>query len=284
MKKIYKFIIIFLILYICFLCSNPWTLEMNKYKVYSYIEPKFKLKTMLYEYEELKTINEFPIIIKPNIYSRLSTDTSKISNKIELEEYIKRIKNNQNYIVQEFYPSKYEVGVLYEKNPLNKKGKIISIVLKQKYNDVWKPLSCVNILKKENVCVNKDRSDLITKELNETIEYISSKVPSFYTGRYDIGFDNIEDFKKGKNFKIFELNGNGSIDLRMSITELEFNKNNFYKFFYILRFIFSRMLFGFINLTIHKKKCTQILLETKERFEMIFNENELSWLITPSFA
>lgn len=281
MKKV-NIAIIFFIIYICFLCSNPWTLDMTKYKVYSYIEEEFKLKTILCEYNQIKSLENFPVILKPNMYSRHSTGIFKIENKTELKNIENKLVSKQNYIVQEFYKSKYEVGVLYEKNPLCKKGKIISIVLKQKYNNYWEPLQCGNIIIKQNPCYLIDRPDLITKELNETIERISSNIPKFYVGRYDIGFDDIEDFKKGKNFKIFELNGNGSIDLRNVVTDLKLD--NFYKLIYFLRFIIVRIIFGFINLIINKHECAKIFFETTERTKMLLNANEISWIISPSFA
>ena len=282
MKKSY-IILIILILYLCYLVSNPWTLNMNKYNVYKYIDSKYSLKTKLFKYNELKNINEFPIIIKPAMYSGHSTNVYKISNSKELNDVIKKLTNNQKYIVQEFYNSKYEVGLLYEKNPLIKNGKIISIVLKKKYNSEWKPLNCDNILYKKNVCYNFNREDLITKELSDVIIHISNNIPNFNVGRYDIGFDNIEDFKNGKNFKIFELNGNSGSDIRCNFTNYNIDKNNFNNILYLIRFIIVRILYGFINLIINKHNCIIILFETFERLKLLCNSNEISHILSPSF-
>ena len=281
MKTITIIIVTILISYLCFLVANPWTLNMDKYNVYKHIDKNNSLKTMLYDYEELININEFPIIIKPNMYSGHGTDVYKIDNKIELENVLKKIKNNQQYIVQEFYDSKYEVGLLYEKNPLSDNGKIISIVLKQKYNSEWEPLSCDNIIYKKNVCFLMNKDDLITKELSYTINNISKNIPKFNVGRYDIGFNSIDEFKKG-NFKIFELNGNAGADLRCNFTSYKI-KDNIINIFYLLRFFIVRIYYGFINLIINKYECAIILSETLKRIKLVYNANEISHILSPSF-
>ena len=273
---------IILILYLCFLVANPWTLNMNKYNIYKYICKEHSLETMLYNYDDLININEFPIIIKPNIYSGHGTDVYKIDNKDELKNIIKKIKNKQEYIVQEFYNNKYEVGLLYEKNPLSEKGKIISIVLKQKYTNEWKPLRCDNIMYKKNICSYVNREDLITEELSCVIDNISKNIPNFNVGRYDIGFNDIDEFKKGK-FKVFELNGNTSIDLRCNFTNYNINKDNINNILYLLRFIIVRIYYGFISLIINKYECCIILSEMLKRIKLIFNANEISHVLSPSF-
>jgi hypothetical protein len=282
MKNIIVIITIILILYFYFLIANPWTLNMNKYNVYKYIDKNHSLETTLYKYEELININKFPIIIKPNMYSGHGTDVYKVDNKDELKNIIKKIKNNQEYIVQEFYNNKYEVGLLYEKNPLSEKGKIISIVLKQKYNKEWKPLSCNNIMYKKNVCSYVNREDLITKELSCVINNISKNIPNFNVGRYDIGFNDIDEFKKGK-FKVFELNGNTGIDLRCNFINYNIDEKNINNILYLLRFIIVRVYYGFISLIINKYECCIILSETLKRIKLIFNANEISHILSPSF-
>src|SRR5216117_186017 len=49
-----------------------------------------------------------------------------------------------------------------------------------------------------------------TDALERVIENISRKVPGFFIGRYDIRYENEEDFKQGRNFQIVELNGASS--------------------------------------------------------------------------
>ena len=56
-------------------------------------------------------------------------------------------------------------------------------------------------------CIFRDGGHLRTDALERVIENISRKVPGFYIGRYDIRYENEEDFKQGRNFQIVELNG-----------------------------------------------------------------------------
>jgi hypothetical protein len=219
---------------------------MNKYKVYQYIDDNYKLKTELYKYSELQSITNFPVIIKPALYSCHGSNVSVITNQKELK-YIYEVTNKQDYIVKEYYPAKYEVGVLYEKNPLSEKGNVVSVVLKHKLKYGFYPLNCDNILLNKGICKYIDKPDWITDELIESIRNISDKVPNHYVGRYDIGFNNVDDFKKGINYKIFELNGNTGIDLRITISDV-FDFNNIKKIMLLLRFIFIRVMFGFINI------------------------------------
>jgi hypothetical protein len=41
----------------------------------------------------------------------------------------------------------------------------------------------------------------------EQFEKISSSIPNFYYGRYDIKYNTFEEMENGKNIKIVELNG-----------------------------------------------------------------------------
>ena len=86
------------------------------------------------------------------------------------------------------------------------------------------------------------RTEWITPQLTDTINKISKNIPNFYAGRYDIRFDNIEDFKEGRNFKILELNCTMGYDLRIP-TERSYIKG----VYYLLSWIGMRLLIGFIN-------------------------------------
>ena len=48
---------------------------------------------------------------------------------------------------------------------------------------------------------------LHTEALERVIDEISRKVTGFFIGRYDLRYENDEDFKQGRNFQIVELNG-----------------------------------------------------------------------------
>lgn len=52
-----------------------------------------------------------------------------------------------------------------------------------------------------------DGSDLITPDLSVKIDEIIRNFEGFYFGRFDVIAKSEEDLKKGKNFRIIELNG-----------------------------------------------------------------------------
>jgi hypothetical protein len=56
-------------------------------------------------------------------------------------------------------------------------------------------------------CIFRDGMHLHTKALESVIDEISQKLSGFFIGRYDIRYENVEDFKLGRNFRIVELNG-----------------------------------------------------------------------------
>ena len=58
-------------------------------------------------------------------------------------------------------------------------------------------------------CIFRDGGHLQTAR-SSGVQNISRKVPGFYIGRYDIRYENEEDFKQGRNFQIVELNGASS--------------------------------------------------------------------------
>ncbi|MGB0953163.1 MAG: alpha/beta fold hydrolase [Planctomycetota bacterium] len=52
-----------------------------------------------------------------------------------------------------------------------------------------------------------DRNDLLTPALEAAIREISSRLPGFHMGRYDLRVPSIEDLQAGENLSILELNG-----------------------------------------------------------------------------
>jgi hypothetical protein len=56
-------------------------------------------------------------------------------------------------------------------------------------------------------CIFRDGIHLRTEALERVIDKISHKMTGFFVGRYDVRYENEEDFKAGRNFQIVELNG-----------------------------------------------------------------------------
>jgi glutathione synthase/RimK-type ligase-like ATP-grasp enzyme len=254
---------------------------MTKYHIYNYINNEYKLKTLLLNKKKLNNNYDYPFIIKPVYCNGSNNGVSLIKSKYELTEYLSKSCDNY-FMIQEYYYPKYEVGVLYEKLPFNQKGEIISIVLKNKDSKTWKPVKCKNI--SNNETINCDNiTNIITPELTKTINNISNNIPNFYAGRYDIGFDNFDDLKNGKNFKIYELNGVMGFDLRFLYTDKNL-LNNISKTILLIRWTLIRILIGFINLLSLNINLLDILKNTNNRYNDAVKCNNFGKLIQPSSA
>lgn len=145
---------------------------------------------------------------------------------------------------QEFVDSNYEVGILYERNPLHKKGEIKSIIMRKFLKN--------NKFKLENKCLFiYERTDfvnlnhLITPKLIRIIDNISKKILNFYLGRYDIRAHSLEDVTNG-NFYILEANGTMGFDLNYQCYKN--NYINLYAFLKKMRWVFIRIYYGLINI------------------------------------
>jgi len=248
--KVLTFILVIIIFYfvtsILFFSVNIWDNTVSKFTIYKYFPDKNRLKTYLLDINNLSTL-KFPYIIKPTICSGTSNNVALINNDKDLTKYINNIKKDEIYIVQQFYKSKYEIGVLYEKIPYLNDGNIISIVMKKNQSKQWKPLKCGNIKNIESTICNNITKKFENSKFSNIIREISSKIPGFNAGRYDIGFENIDDLNNGK-FYIYELNGVMGFDLRSNMTVTENISETIQKIYYSLRWLGTRYLIGLLNL------------------------------------
>lgn len=183
----------------------------------------------------------FPFAVKPDIGER-GKDVKLLENLTELEKYLAETK--ENIILQEFAGGE-EVSVFYYRYPNEPKGKIYSITEKRFPFVVGDGVSDIEELilqDKRAVCLakiyleqNHDRLFEVPKQgekiqivevgthsrgaifldgawmktdaLEQKIDEICRGVEGFYFGRFDIRINSFEDFKRGENFKIIELNG-----------------------------------------------------------------------------
>lgn len=56
-------------------------------------------------------------------------------------------------------------------------------------------------------CIFRDGMHLYTETLERVFDRISQRLSGFFIGRYDVRYENEENFKAGRNFQIVELNG-----------------------------------------------------------------------------
>jgi membrane protein DedA with SNARE-associated domain len=147
-------------------------------------------------------------------------------------------------ILQEYAPGQ-EFGVFYVRHPDSSRGRIISITEKRFPHVVGDGRSTLEelILADERaVCLNRlhcrvhqhrlgdvptagetvplveigshcrgalflDALDLLTPEMEEAFDAVAKGLPGFCFGRFDVRTPSVEDFRRGRNFKIVELNG-----------------------------------------------------------------------------
>jgi hypothetical protein len=212
-----------------------------------HLKPKtlfFKKDTSIDKIIEQTSLSNitYPFIIKPDRAER-GIGVKLITHQAELENYSLMIE--ADFIIQEYVNYPFEAGVFFYRMPYEKKGKIPSIVIKEflsitgdgessiqeliMRNDrallVWENLKRhlgerVNTVLKINEkrilepIGNHNRgtkflngNKLISAELENLFTNISDHLPDFYYGRFDLKAPGLEDFLRGENIKIMEVNG-----------------------------------------------------------------------------
>lgn len=187
----------------------------------------------------------YPIIVKPNIGER-GKDVVIAKDEADLLEHTAHF--SEDIILQEYITHKEEYGVIFYKLP-NGKGKGITSIVKKGFlsvvgngTDTVKQLLIqkergrlyLKLLETENPKKLKiipkngeyflvqpignhckgtaflNYNKLITSEMIEAFDKVSSTMDGFYYGRFDLRCTSDEDLQKGKNIKIIEVNGTTS--------------------------------------------------------------------------
>ena len=189
-KKVpYVLLLVFLCIWIPFLNVNAYALNADKMTVLSYIPPEFLPAQSRKITDSLK----FPLILKPVRCTALGRGIHVVRTREELR---KHEPLGEEYMVQEFVDFPLEGTLLYER------GKLVAIVEKVSSGDIR--AYC-------DPC--KDITCLKTKVLEDIVVKISSMIPNFHVGRYDIRYETVEELQEGR-FKILEANGTMGFDLR----------------------------------------------------------------------
>tara|TARA_X000000950_G_C13705376_1_gene573884 strand:+ start:116 stop:841 length:726 start_codon:yes stop_codon:yes gene_type:complete len=225
----------------------------------NYIPSKYKPKSEMYNKEKMYN---YPFILKPMNCSRNSFGVKLIKNYNDLKNYFNKYEM-KNTMYQEFIDTEYEVGILYERNPFKKNGKIISIIQRKFLGGERFTADLNTILNgiKNNEIV--DRNNLITQKLNKVIDHISKKIPNFFVGRYDVRCKNLQDLKDAKNFYVLEINGSMGFDLAKD-SNFSLLSNLKIKFIWLLK----RIYYGLLNIL--KLNCVNpyvIILAIKKAIE-----------------
>lgn len=187
---------------------------------------------------------QLPVIFKPDIGERGYLVT-RIATRSDIAAYLRKV--NGNFLVQELLDLPVEFGVYYMRLPTESKGSVVSVVGKEMLsvtgdgkstlenlilrNDraklQWEKLNhsfngrlqtiIPEGVKLELVSIGNhamgtkfiDANHLINDRLSRAFDDISSTIPGFYYGRYDVRCASVDDLYTG-NVKIMELNGCGA--------------------------------------------------------------------------
>ena len=206
----------FIAQWIIYLNTNPYPLtQSNKLAIMELI-PKQYRPEIQFSLDELKKSSmremnvHFPIIIKPTVCSGQRKNITIVKSQQALDKFFKENENTSNYMVQNYLSDEYnlEIGVLWEKMPWEKEGKIIEINEQPKFKKNKDEMTeqdeqdeLVKIGKKDNTF-----NYLINDDLNDLFNDLSKNIKGFNAGRYDILIKSLKDFQNG-DFKILEVNG-----------------------------------------------------------------------------
>lgn len=187
----------------------------------------------------------YPVIGKPDIGGR-GKGVKKLYSAEEVMAYANSSK--VDFLLQQFVPYEFEIGLFYYRLPGEATGHISGIVGKEFLMVEGDGISNIEaLLKKDKRFILQlpaltithaeglksilpkgekkvlvpygnhargakfiDVSYLTDAALTQTIDAICKRIPGFYYGRMDIRYNNWEELKAGKNFSIIEVNGAGS--------------------------------------------------------------------------
>jgi membrane protein DedA with SNARE-associated domain len=186
-----------------------------------------------------------PFILKPDVGQRGNGVRLVRSIRAALE-YLQEV--DAPVILQHYVAAPHEAGVFYYRFPSASRGHIFAITEKifpivtgdgrrtvkeliradsraaliariylqrfaSRHNQVLAPGEILKLVETGNHaqgCIFRDGIHLHTDALERVIDEISRKIPGFFIGRYDVRYENEEDFKEGRDFQIVELNGASS--------------------------------------------------------------------------
>ncbi len=198
-----------------------------------------RVETALLHMTELAL--EYPVVLKPDIGER-GSGVGIIHNRKQLTSYL--TSADGDLLLQEHVTGE-EFGVFYFRRPGEERGQIFSITEKRfpsVVGDGTRTLEELILLDDRAVCMARffldrhaDRLELVpeagqrvplvelgthcrgaafydgewvrTPELEAEIDRLSRGFEGFWFGRYDIRTPSVEDFRRGQNFKVIELNG-----------------------------------------------------------------------------
>jgi membrane protein DedA with SNARE-associated domain len=183
----------------------------------------------------------FPVVLKPDRGQR-GSGVAVIRDTGRLEAYLSRA--DCDVMIQEYAPGE-EFGLFYYRMPGDPSGRVFSVTEKRLpfvVGDGLRNMQQLILADRRAVCLAQlylrqqahqltrvpnrgervrlvelgthcrgaiflDGSGILTEELESEIDRLSRRFDGFYFGRYDVRAPEIAELKRGRGFKVVELNG-----------------------------------------------------------------------------
>jgi hypothetical protein len=190
---------------------------------------------------------ELPIVAKPD-RGYQGWGVRVVHTTQELGAYLDGPPPGATVILQELVDFRYEAGIFYIRPPKEERGRIASMafvmpphvvgdgrrtvaelaaahrvlrpnldIYQSRNPGTWDSVPApgsihelTNARSARLGAVYRDALHLVTPALEKAIGDISSEIPDFHFGRYDVRFRSVEELMEGKGFRIVELNGAGA--------------------------------------------------------------------------
>jgi len=185
---------------------------------------------------------DYPVVLKPDVAQR-GFGFKIVHSDDEARSYFEQF--TRDTLIQEYAPGPYEAGIFYYRLPNEDHGKIQSIIEKDfpavmgdgrstleelirlhpraslrpdpflkrfgrertRILAAGEPLQLVQAGNHCQGAVFLDGDRLLSNELERAIDDLSTSIPGFFVGRYDVRYASEEGLRLGRDFKIVELNG-----------------------------------------------------------------------------
>jgi hypothetical protein len=190
---------------------------------------------------------KLPVVAKPDLGCR-GAGVKLIRTEENLASYIEAFPKGASFLLQKLVPYEGEAGIFYCKRPGQTKGKIISITLKyfpyaigdgvhtlrelimadsrasqlshlylrrhtERLEQIPKQGEAIRLAfagSHSRGAIFRNGSHLVTDQMEACFDDLSSRLPEFYFGRFDIRFPDFTQVQEGRNFTIVEINGAGA--------------------------------------------------------------------------
>lgn len=189
----------------------------------------------------------FPVIVKPDL-GMCGFGVRLVSDESALLAYLALFPPNQQLVLQEYLPQEGEAGIFYAREPGAAEGRIIGLALRyfprvtgdgsttlaqliaadprarrvqgradhDGVPDADRVPARGEVVRLATIGstrvggLYRDGAACITPALMAAVDAIARDMPSFYAGRFDVRFDDLQQLAEGRGLRIMEVNGAGS--------------------------------------------------------------------------